>query len=330
MKTLNGKRVLFIAPKFFGYELEIQQEIERRGAIVDFLPDRPFDDPLKTAITRFSPQLIQPFINRLYHKQLNLFGSSNYDIILTINGQTITPQFLSMLKMSFPQAKFVLYMWDSMNNRPRIAKNLHFYDDVYCFDPESAKNFGMKIRPTFFTPGFQSPIKLSYDYQLSFIGTMHSDRYEIINKIRAKVPKNIKSYWHLYLQAPWVFKAYKVMKPAMRNAPIENFKFKPLEKLKVQQIFSNSKAIIDIEHPKQHGLTMRAFEAMGSNKKLITTNHNIKTYDFFREENICVVDRKDPNISLDFLETQYFPTSAELYYKYSLAGWLDEVLSLNG
>ena len=74
---------------------------------------------------------------------------------------------------------------------------------------------------------------------------------------------------------------------------------------------------------------MRAFEAMGSNKKLITTNHNIKTYDFFREENICVVDRKDPNISVDFFETQYFPPSSELYYKYSLAGWLDEVLSLN-
>ena len=53
-------------------------------------------------------------------------------------------------------------------------------------------------------------------------------------------------------------------------------------------LISKSKAILDINHPSQVGLTMRTFETLGANKKLITTNENIKIYDFFDKENIDV------------------------------------------
>ena len=39
---LKGKRVLFIGPKFFGYELEIQKELENLGAKVDFFAEKPY------------------------------------------------------------------------------------------------------------------------------------------------------------------------------------------------------------------------------------------------------------------------------------------------
>jgi spore maturation protein CgeB len=157
---------------------------------------------------------------------------------------------------------------------------------------------------------------------------MHSDRYEVISQLQRQLNDDINSYWYLYLQAPWVYWAYRAVKPAMRHAQKKDFQFEPVEKAKVQEIFARSQAIVDIEHPGQRGLTMRTFETMGSNKKLITTNMNVLEYDFFREENICVIGRKNPRIPASFWDTSYQPLLPEIYQKYSLAGWLNEVLDL--
>jgi hypothetical protein len=42
---LENKKVLYVAPVFFGYENEIKGELERQGAQVTFLLDRPFNSP---------------------------------------------------------------------------------------------------------------------------------------------------------------------------------------------------------------------------------------------------------------------------------------------
>jgi hypothetical protein len=327
MKDIQGKRILFIAPRFFGYEIDIKNEVEKRGAHVDYLPDRPFDKPWQVAITKFFPNLIQPWITRYYYKKLKLFSKQEFDIILVINGQTIEPKFLDFLKVQYPKTQSVLYMWDSMDNKPGIVNTLKFYDSAFCFDFNSATKYGMKFRPTFFTPGFTRLQKSSYKYNLSFIGTMHSDRYEILCKIRSQLAGDIKTYWYFYLQAPWVYAVYRLLKASMREAPIRDFKFKPLGRTEVHEVFEDTQVILDIEHPQQRGLTMRAFEAMGANKKLITTNADTQNYDFFRPENVCIIDRKNPIIPISFFNVGYQPPSQEIYYKYSLAGWLDEILA---
>lgn len=328
MKQMHGKKVLLIAPRFFGYEVEIRNEIERRGAQVDWLADRPFDRSWQSAITRLAPWLLQPLVNRLYLNQLKQSADIHYNVILVINGQTLAPKVLAEFRRRFPQARVVLYMWDSMNNRPSVIKTLPYYDKTFSFDPESAFQYGMKLRPLFFTRGFEKPMEQTFYYYLSFVGTMHSDRYEVIDKLRKQILDNIDSYWYLYLQAPWIYWTYRIFKNAMRHAKISEFKFTPIDKKAIQEVFANTRAVIDIEHPGQRGLTMRTFEAVGANKKLITTNSSIRQYDFFREDNICVIDRKNPKIPSTFWDAGYQPLSSEVYFKYSLAGWLDEVLDL--
>lgn len=78
----------------------------------------------------------------------------------------------------------------------------------------------------------------------------------------------------------------------------------------------------------QRGLTMRTFETMGSHKKLITTNAQVRDYDFFNEDNVCVVDRAAPQIPSAFLKSPFVPISPELYRRYSIEAWVDEVLDL--
>jgi hypothetical protein len=85
--------------------------------------------------------------------------------------------------------------------------------------------------------------------------------------------------------------------------------------------------VVDIQHPRNNGLTMRVFEVLGKRKKIITTNITIKEYDFFNDKNICVVDRNNPIIDLDFFNTDNTIMPDHLYYKYSFYGWLEDIFS---
>jgi hypothetical protein len=326
MTELRGKKVLLIAPRFFSYEQEIRNELQRRGAKVDFVPDRPFDSPLMKAITRFRRQWIISTADRFYQNALENLGRTSYDLILIINGQTVSSTILAELRRAFPTAKRVLYMWDSMQNRPHAVAGLTYFDQCFTFDPQCAQRYGMRFRPLFFSPAFEGCLTESFNHHVSFVGTAHTDRYAVVHAVSQILEPRFQCYWYLYLQAPWVYWTYCAINPAFRDSSISEFRFSALDKNEVRNIFFGSQAILDIEHPLQTGLTMRTFETIGAQKKLITTNRQIAEYDFF-SDNICIIDRLKPDINPEFMEQPYRPLSPHTYQKYSLKGWMDELLS---
>lgn len=311
-------------PKFFGYENEIRDHLEGRGAVVDWLPDRPFDSPALKALTKLNPSWTLPFTDFYYQNLLLSFDSNSYTKIFVVNGQTLSYKFLSKLRSSHPAAEVILYMWDSIKNRPNIVKNLSLFDKAFSFDAEDINDYGLHHRPLFFSPVFKPSI-VSPNYQLSFIGTAHSDRYEVISKVKNTLPVDINNFFYLYLQAPWVFNAYKLTKPNFHGAKKTDFNFQSLDKASVQSIFSQSFAILDVEHPHQTGLTMRSLEAFGAHKKLVTTNQGIEKYDFYSPNNICIIDRKKPAIPKSFFDTKFTIPSPSVYERYSLRGWINEI-----
>jgi hypothetical protein len=233
---------------------------------------------------------------------------------------------LAFMRHEFPTARFILYMWDSIANRQSVVENLSSFDACFSFDPVASRQFGMTLRPLFFSRGFEARDRKNVDYQLSFVGTGHTDRFAVVSAVDSSLPPSVTRMWYLYLQAPWVFYAYKISNPDFRGAPMSSFRFEPLAKQSVQDIFFRSHAVLDIEHTLQSGLTMRTFEAMGASKKLVTTNPHIRDYDFYNPDNVCVIDRKAAQVPAAFLDSPYVPISDELYGKYRLEGWLDELL----
>lgn len=328
VKPLQSRRILFIAPRFFGYEQDILSELVSRGATVDMLPDRPFDTPIMKAATRFGRPLVIGAADRFYRNGLNRFGRSAYDLVFVINGQTLSRAVLSEIRATFPAAKFVLYMWDSFKNRGSAIENLRFFDDCFSFDPDCSREFGLKFRPLFFAPGFECEPSNAFDYHLSFIGTCHSDRFSIVSRLANSLESKVRFYRYLYLQAPWVFYVYRIINPAFRNARITDFQYVPLKRESVQAAFFRSLAVLDIEHPKQDGLTIRTFESFGSSRKLVTTNSHVRQYDFYRPGNICIIDRQTAKIPKGFLETPYEPASDSILMKYSIKGWIDDVIGI--
>lgn len=330
MRRLDGERVLLIAPRFFGYEEEIASELRRRGAEVDFIPDRPFQSSVLKAVTRYRRELVLGYANRFFFDSIEKLGRTSYKYILAIQGEGVSPQLLSSLRSNFPSAVFLLYMWDSFRNKKSLIPNIACFDKCFTFDPDDAQVYGMTFRPLFFSPGFAREPMQDFEYQFSFIGTAHSDRYQIVSQITSGLSELERCYVYLYLQAPWVYWVHKIGNRAFRGAKAKDFNYSSLSKAEVQRVFFSSMAVLDIEHPAQTGLTMRTFETIGANKKLITTNQRVRDYDFYNEENILVLDRKHiRRLPHSFLEKPYTPVNESIYVKYSLSGWVDEVLLVN-
>jgi hypothetical protein len=66
---------------------------------------------------------------------------------------------------------------------------------------------------------------------------------------------------------------------------------------------------------------------MGLQKKLITTNSDIKNYDFYNPNNILIIDIKRPEIPKAFFENEYEKLPEDIYNKYTLSGWIKNVFS---
>lgn len=334
MNTMTGKRVLLIAPRFFGYDLAVRAELQRRGAEVILVSDRPFDSPLLKAATTHARGLMMPLAYASYRRVLQEFVSAPFDLVLVIVGQTVGPRLLRELKRHSPQARFVLYLWDSLENRKSTIGNFGFFDSVLSFDRDDCTRHGLRYRPLFFRdlstptslPGMQRDVS-GFPFSLSFIGTIHSDRYSVVSAVSRALPESVRFYRYLYLQAPWVYHAQRLLHPAMRTAQRDEFSFRPLSATDVAIVFRDSFAVLDIEHPRQRGLTMRTFETIGAGKKLVTTNSSVRGHDFYDERNIVLIDRRAPLIPPGFFEEPPVALDSTIRYRYSIAGWLDEVLT---
>ncbi len=326
--SLTGKTILLFAPKFFGYEQDVITELKSRDAYVDFLPDRPVNGALAKGLLRLEPRLFQPYADKFYSDWINAHGQDSYDYILIQSGESISEKIISLLKIKYKSARLIFYTYDSISNKKGQLKKLHLFDACFTFDQIEAKKYGLAYRPLFFSQGFENDSNSTIKFDISFVGTVHSDRYEIISKINQQLPNGMRSFWHMYLQAKWLYWIRKILGLGLAGSSMNEFKFSSINKSEVQDIFFSSKVVLDIEHPKQNGLTMRTFESLGSRKKLITTNQNILVTDFYNPDNILVIDRKNPIIDVTFFQTPYYDIPAATYNKYKLSAWVDEVFGL--
>lgn len=103
-----------------------------------------------------------------------------------------------------------------------------------------------------------------------------------------------------------------------------HFKMLPLKE--AYKIYNQTMCVMDIESKTQNGLTMRTIEMIGLKKKLITTNKDIRYYDFYNEKNFMISDRDSFMLDTHFFNTEFENLDESLYVKYSLSNWINELL----
>ncbi|WP_353622105.1 capsular biosynthesis protein CpsH [Halocella sp. SP3-1] len=329
---LEGKRILFIAPAFFGYEQKIADKMTELGAKVDYFDERSVTSSYERALLKINPQIFHKKTLKYYKQIIEKVSESNYDFVFVIKCEMLPIQVITKMKDMFRDATFCLYLYDSLENIKGITNKLDYFDRVLSFDTEDSSNDSRIIfRPLFFTDDYKKELiqKEEYEFDVSFIGTIHSDRYRVIKEIKNLADKNQYNYYfYCYLQSKFMYYFYKLTKREFSGVKKEDFEFIKIQSTQIAEIIDKTRVVLDIQHPRQTGLTMRTIEMIGMNKKLITTNQSIKEYDFYKPENIAVIDRNAVKIPDGFLELQYKKIDEHIYMKYSLENWINVVLGV--
>ncbi|MGR6503003.1 hypothetical protein [Shewanella sp. Koi 1] len=332
MNVLAGKKVLFICPRFFGYEQEIELELIRLGAQVDFYDERPFTSSIAKVFNRLNfKTLIKRQIKDYYSDILQQAENVKYDFLFVIAPETMGADFLMDFKSNNDKVKTILYLWDSIENKKNALNLIQHFDKVVTFDKNDSIIDGkITFLPLFYIEAYgkyhRDISKLSYD--LAFIGTAHSGRYGIVKRIIGNIKKeSVNTFLFFFSPSKLLFLLKKVFTSELEGISINDISFKPMAFKELINVLGDSRIVIDIEHPKQNGLTMRTIEMLGMQKKLITTNKNVIEYDFYNPQNILVVDREDLSIDASFLHSEYQPVDATIREKYSLSAWLLNLFS---
>lgn len=306
-------RILFIAPRYFNYHSTLMNEMTRQGHVVDFLPDT--EDTFCTLLLK---RLSISNDNSFHERIRQSFVNNSYDIFLVIGGRRLTPTLIKELKTHYKSVKFIMYQWDSLNNFDfrGIAK---YFDSVRTFDSLDASLNNWGYLPLFYTKNPETP---NSKIDLLFIGIWHSDRIEILNKVHDSAIKNglvcdfrVFYPYYMYLYLLYVKKLRIKSRFFIHNSV-------PLAE--VQKLYSQSRCIIDISHPQQSGLTMRAIEALGNGKKLLTTNRSIVGENFYNKNQIQVFDRDKWELDLGFINNNF--ENSELISDLEICNWVKNLI----
>lgn len=335
MSQLTNKHILFLCPNFFGYEIDIKKTMELLGAHVYAFDDRPKNDVFTKALIRLNRRrLIAKKIDDYYSEILKKVSDFPIDAIFLVNPETIDKQKLSNFKEAFPGARVLIYLWDSIENKPSVKALLPLANHCFSFDNRDVSYYkNMSFLPLFYVSDYGelvlSDAGKHEGCDVSFIGTIHSDRYKIIREIQRQVEADGRiMFSYFYCPSRMVFLYRKYVTRELAEVDGRQVRYQPLSRRDVLGIIAKSKAVIDIEHIQQRGLTMRTIEMLGAQKKLITTNSSICDYDFYVSGNVHIIDRNHPLVQLDFLDGQYSALPKPLYFKYSLRNWVCQIFSL--
>lgn len=219
---------------------------------------------------------INKCFNSFFNKLTSPFLDINYDRNVFVFSN-IAIQFIPdkiILKIKKNGGKSILYFLDDSTNinsyiaLEKAKKNL--FDLVYTFDKKDSLNYGFHhMYSTYSKIGEENE---SIKYDLCFVGS-DKGRFPIIKSIYEKALSYTNPN-HLFFSIFQTSIENEKMFPYMIfNESIDYF-----ELIKIVQL---SNCILDIVIGEQNGLSLRAYEAVVYNKKLLTNNRSIFEFEFY-------------------------------------------------
>lgn len=248
----------------------------------------------------------------------------NQDQILVINPEAIEERVHRVIRQY--TGRSIAYLYDSMSRNP-AQHILHYFDQVFSFDDNDVKNYGFKKINNYNYLKYTPAEKPNPDLDLFYITSFDKTRIARLISLSAKLKTlNIKFKAIIAGKKSWKKQIQQIFDKKINK----NFQFQRenISQTEVLKHYSKAKAILDFQRNHQAGLSFRVFEAMAMEKKFITDNQDIKNYDFYKPENILILNSDFTNIEKSFFETPYQKLSEEIYYKYTLDNWVNTVFNL--
>ena len=254
-------------------------------------------------------------------------AARNADIIFTIKGENLNTRDLIALKKRNPDASWILYLWDSVARLENAELLFNFFPTIFSFDRlDCIRDKRLRFRPLFFRD------LLDYegqkDYDLSFIGWVHSDRLQLIRNFKTQLQNCQKRYFFKLYMGPFNYLIQRYIKGSIKKEDNDIITTRAIPYADFSQILSKSKCVLDIAHPLQSGLTMRTLETFAAGCKLLTTNTDIKNYPQINKSYYYILDRTNPRIPDEILFGNAPQTEIKLPRYFHIDTFLSEILNV--
>ncbi len=317
------KKCLLIAPLFNGYYKEIMGVLIEKGFLVDYERDQFSNDTFsfikKRLFRNYVKKSTDKYVNSICEKHENI-----YDAIIIILAYSFSKENILQLKRKYSKAKIIYYAWDSVSNFKVIKELADASDFALSFDPYDCKKYGYSFLPLFYSESISNKSEKQYMY--SSIMSIYPTKIKQLEKVLNLIPEDISGYKYFVVKSRLFYIYYKLKYSRLfRGYRMKDFRYRGLNKKKVYQVFANSKVVLDIPLENQIGLTMRTFEALALGCKLITTNSDIKNYDFYNKKNIFVIDDSTKEIPSLFFEEE-FDNKYKISDSYSINSFVDKLI----
>lgn len=247
-------------------------------------------------------------------KQIKKLGYQ--DVILFIRPDKISKK--THLEIKKQTDKYLTYIYDSCRRFPIDHLLDGIFDQIFSFDLIDVQKYNFTFISNYI---YMEKKELSANNTNDniFIVISIDERFDFLNKLA--------DYLSNY-SIPFKFIAVGKKVPQNVNKNII-YSRRTLLPEDLQEDFENSKIFLDLIRKDHNGLSFRIFEALAMQRKIITTNTSIKEYNFYNPNNILVLDENtEISINPDFLNTAYEPLNDAIYYKYTIANWVNTIFKL--
>lgn len=328
------KKILLITDLMNGYAISIKSSFEKKGFQIDIFENsvkinrkdhsffelmiRILSNDFKIKWFKKKYEAIEIKKYKGYIKELN----STYDIILDLRAQS-SYFCIKELKEKYFNSLFILFLWDDLKYQNNSLKIVPFFDRVYSYNEEDCRDYGLIFRPSFYCNEFIYSNE-SKEFGIFYAGNIREkDRIDIILELEKLNIENNNLFLIGRKKCKYGKKMHRFNE--IKKNIIENH----FTEKELADFSKKSKILLDLNYKEQNGLGLRAIESIGAKSKLITTNEKIRNYDFYNENNIFVLKKDLSNLwDLDlFLKIPYLEYSKEINYKYSINGFVDEIMT---
>lgn len=293
---ING---LLITPGFLGLDKLLYTAFKRRVVNLDHHYDRQNNIIFKF-ILRLNVPFLAWFISNRYYKRLAESLNKAYDIVVIVNPEALPLAYLDRIKKA--SKKTVIYFWDGSVTKPKIKLYSGLGGvSIYSFDRNDCKKYGFSYLPLFI-PEDSSPSSISNkNIDFCFIASCHYQRLSLAEELyklsvlhgyAAEIRVSASSVLHFY---------YFKMLSLVKGYKIELFS-SALNHQDYLAVIARSKIVVDmISDPNQSGVSLRTFEALSKNCKLLTNNLSLKNENYFDNNLIAFYSTLPSKIDIDSL-----------------------------
>lgn len=325
MNLFEGKTIILGIPKLFDLDSLIENELKAVGLKTINISVHTNTFRYKNIFQRIESFIAKNFLGKKHYKQILNFNQSKdrlltelqkvdkADYILIIRPEVYPLEFLKALKKK--GKKMVGYQWNGLNRFPRTYEYISLFDRFFVFDGKDLEVPAVLPTTNFYFTTIEkaSPSdRTDVYYAGSFYRNRIADLCDLISKCREL---GLTVHCHLFS------KKKKRFLPCHLSTTKESLSFE-----QNIQFTYNTDLLLDLKVSEHEGLSFRVLDSVGFDKKLITTNHRVRDYDFFQPNNMLVWTGQSKEELAAFINKPYVIIPEIIKQKYSFKNWIQYVL----